>query len=154
MIFLNLSSNIHFYAFYGIINIVRNAKFTNNMKIYKNQDSTIVNVAELLATIISSRDIVEVLGADIKKADTKSVVLDFANVKFISRSAAHSLLLLKDKLKNKFLYKKDVSFVNAKKDVLDMLRIVAANRAYPKNVKPEFNPQKIDINSLLKEATV
>jgi len=122
------------------------------MKIYKNQNSTIVNVAELLAAIISSRDVAEVLETEIKKADTESVVLNFANVKFISRSAAHSLLLLKDKLKNKFLYKKDVSFINADNDVLEMLRIVAANRAYPKNEKPEFNPEKIDINSLLKEA--
>lgn len=124
------------------------------MKIYKDQDSTIVNVAELLATILSSRDVANVLETEIKKTGSKSVVLDFDNVKFISRSAAHSLLLLKDKLKNKFLDKKDVSFINANKDVLEMLRIVAANRAYPKNEKPDFNPEKIDINSLLKETPV
>ncbi len=120
------------------------------MKIYKNQKSTILNVAELLAKIISSRDIIEILEEKIKKVDTKSVILDFTNVKFISRSAAHSLLLLKDKLKNN----KDVSFANAEKDVSEMLRIVAANRAYPKNEKPEFNPEKIDINSLLNGVAV
>lgn len=120
------------------------------MKILKNQNSTTINIAKLLAVIISSRDVAEILGVEIKKADTKSVVLDFTNIKFISRSAAHSLLLLKDKLKNN----KDVSFANAEKDVSEMLRIVAANRAYPKNEKPEFNPKRIDINSLLKEAMV
>ena len=124
------------------------------MKIYKDQDSTIINAAELLATIISSRDVADVLETEIKKADSKSVVLDFDNVKFISRSAAHALLLLKDKLKNKFWHKTDMSCINANKDVLEMLRIVAANRAYPKNEKPDFNPEKIDINSLLEETPV
>ena len=59
-----------------------------------------------------------------------------------------------DKLKNKFWHKTDMSFINANKDVLEMLRIVAANRAYPKNEKPDFNPEKIDINSLLEETPV
>jgi hypothetical protein len=32
-----------------------------------------------------------------------------------------------------------------------MLRIVAANRALPKNESLTFNPEKIDIKSLLKQ---
>jgi len=73
--------------------------------------------------------------------------LDFVDVKFISRSAAHSLLLLKERLQAK----KDISFINTNEDVTNMLCVMAANRAVPKKQKPDFNPQIIDINSLFKE---
>ena len=74
--------------------------------------------------------------------------MDFINVKFISRSAAHALLLMKENLRNK----KNISFINTNKDVAEMLRAVAANRIIPKSQKPQFNPEKTNINSLLKEA--
>jgi len=126
------------------------------MKIYttKNQNSAVLNVADLLATIISSRDVAEILEAKIKETNAELVILDFSDIKFVSRSAAHSLLLLKDKFKNKLLYKKEVSFANANDDVSKMLRMVAANRVYPKNEKPHFNPERTDIDSLLEEIKV
>jgi len=123
------------------------------MKTKKSQNSATIKINKLLAPIISSRDVAEVLEDTIKKTDNKSVVLDFSNVKFISRSAAHALLLLKEKFESKVLNKKELSFINADNDVAEMLRIVAANRAFPRVKKPEFNPEKIDITSLLKEAT-
>src|SRR4030042_1050018 len=60
-----------------------------------------INIANLLAPIISSRDIIDILEKSIKKTDSRSVNLDFINVKFISRSAAHALLLMKERLQTK-----------------------------------------------------
>ena len=122
-----------------------------NMETNKSQNSTTIKVSELLAPIISSRDVVDVLEDKVKKTDTESVVFDFSNVKFISRSAAHALALLKERFESRVSNKKSLSFVNANSDVVEMLHIVAANKIYPKNKKPEFNPEKIDISSLLKE---
>lgn len=104
-------------------------------------------ISSLLAHILSSRDAVEILEKIVKKTNVKSVDLDFSNVKFVSRSAAHALLLMKEKLQTK----KYISFVNTNEDVTNMLRAVAANRIVPKKQKPKFNPKKIDINSLFKE---
>lgn len=124
------------------------------METNKSQNSTTVKLNKLLAPIISSRDVANILEDIIKKTDNKSVVLDFSNVKFVSRSAAHALLLLKEKFESKVSNKKKLSFISADDNVAEMLRIVAANRAFPKAKKPEFNPEKIDITSLLKKATV
>jgi anti-anti-sigma regulatory factor len=118
----------------------------------KSQNLTTINVSKLLAPIISSRDVASVLEDKIKKTDTESVLLDFTNIKFISRSATHSLLLLKEKFESKTSNRKEVSFINANNDIAEMFRVIAANRALPKKEKPEFNPEKIDISSLLKEA--
>jgi len=104
-------------------------------------------VSRILAPIISSRDIIDILEKTIKKTDTRSIDLDFSDVKFISRSATHALLLMKERLQAK----KDISFLNTNEDVTNMVRIVAANRIIPKKKKPKFNPEKIDINSLFKE---
>ncbi|MBU4274642.1 hypothetical protein KKE19_02410 [Patescibacteria group bacterium] len=118
----------------------------------KSQNLTTINIRKLLAPIISSRDVASVLEDEIKKTDTELVFLDFTNIKFISRSAAHSVLLLKEKFESRTLNRKEMSFINADNDVAEMLRAIAANRVLPKKEKPEFNPEKIDILSLLKEA--
>lgn len=117
----------------------------NNKNNYKN----IIKIADLSATIISSRDIIDVIENAIKKVDAKSIDLDFSDVKFISRSAAHALLSMKENLERKLLRKKEISFINTEEDVMNMLRIVAANKAIPKQ-RPQFNPKRIDIDSLLK----
>ncbi|OGZ18651.1 MAG: hypothetical protein A2Z68_01175 [Candidatus Nealsonbacteria bacterium RBG_13_38_11] len=106
-----------------------------------------INIANLLAPIISSRDIIDILEKSIKKTDSRSVNLDFINVKFISRSAAHALLLMKERLQTK----KELSFINTNEDITNMLRAVAANRIVPKSQKPRFNPEKTNIDSLLKK---
>lgn len=108
----------------------------------KEQKSTI-KIAEVLATILSSRDLIDNLKIVILKADAKSVDLDFSKVEFISRSAAHALLVMKEDLRS---HKKEAYFINANKDVENMLRTVAANRALPKK-KPEFNAERVDIKS-------
>lgn len=124
------------------------------MKINKDKNLTTINVSKLLAPIISSRDVTDILEDKIKNTDAESVVLNFSNVKFVSRSAAHALALLKEKIETRVTNRKSLSFINANNDVIEMFRIVAANKIYPKNKKPDFNPEKIDINSLLKEVAV
>jgi len=115
---------------------------TNMKKSHKN-----LAISRLLAPIVSSRDVIDVLEKAIKKTNIKLVDLDFSNVKFISRSAAHALLLMKERLQAK----KNISFINTNKDVTNMLRVVAANRIVSEKQKPEFHPEKIDVNVLFKE---
>lgn len=103
-----------------------------NMEANKSQNSTTINVSKLLAPIISSRDVADVLEDKIKKTDTESVVLDFSNIKFISRSAAHALALLKERVESRVSNRKSLSFINANNDVIEMFHIVAANKIYPK----------------------
>jgi hypothetical protein len=83
----------------------------------------------------------------IVKSWTKAIDLDFNNVEFVSRSAAHELLLLRDSLNSRFFMRKEINFVNANNDVTNMLRIVAANRVAPKP-KEELHIQKTDIDHL------
>jgi anti-anti-sigma regulatory factor len=109
---------------------------------------TVINVAKTLATIIGSRDVIDLLKSSILSSDSVSVVLDFHDVEFISRSAAHEPLLIKEEVRSN---KKEISFENANKDITEMLRIVAANRAMPKSERPDFKPEKMDIKSLLEE---
>jgi anti-anti-sigma regulatory factor len=114
----------------------------NIKKIHKN-----LIISDLLASIISSRDTIDILEKIIKKVDNKSIDLDFSNVKFVSRSAAYALLSMREKLQ----VKKDIYFINTNKNVANMLRVVAANRIVPQKKKPEFNPKKTSIKSLFKK---
>ena len=108
-----------------------------------------IKLADLIAPIIGSRDLVDSLEKSVSKSKAYLVKLDFKNVKFVSRSAAHALLIMKeDFLRKAPSSKKDISFVNVNEDIETMLRTVAANRALPKKKEIEFEPKKIDINSL------
>ena len=100
------------------------------MDMHQNQQKTL-DMATLIASVIHSRDAVKLVQDAIEKTDVMSVSLDFANVEFISRSAAHELLVLKENLKQ--TKNRDIVFTNTNKDVNDMLRVVAANRAVPKH---------------------
>ena len=74
-------------------------------------DRVVIDVSTTLAPIVGSRDIAHSLRSLILKARSKSVDLDFKNVEFLSRSAAHELLTLKDELSHSFLRKKIVNFM-------------------------------------------
>ena len=119
--------------------------------VMKKEPKTVIEVARVLAPIVGSRDVVDLLKAPIIKSDSRIVVLDFSYVEFISRSAAHELLLIKEELHQK---DKELSFENVNKDITEMLRVVAANRALPKTEKPQFKAEKTDINSLREELPV
>jgi len=107
-----------------------------------------LTVVRLLAPIVSSRDGVDILEKSVKKVDVRSVDLDFTNIKFVSRSAAHALLLMKENIRPK----RNISFINTNEEVANMLRMVAANRAVSKKQKPNFNPEKITAAFLFKKA--
>ena len=109
-----------------------------------------INIAQLIAPLVSSRDTLSILRQEVEKNPAEAVDFDFQNVEFISRSAAHEFLLLKEELRQNNI---QVNFVNTNPDVTAMLRIVAANRAVPK-ARSEFHPKRTTLNSLLKEVGV
>lgn len=111
------------------------------------QEKQTIDVERILAAVIGSRDIADRLEDVIANARAKAVDLDFQNVEFVSRSAAHELLLIKEDFRRKFVNKKEISFINTNKAVTEMFRIIAANRAVPK-VPALFNPHRISIQSL------
>ncbi|MDP2655977.1 MAG: hypothetical protein Q8P11_00200 [bacterium] len=108
----------------------------------KKQSKSTIKIAEVIASVVSSRDIVDSLEAIIKKTHATTVELDFCDVVFVSRSAAHEFLLLQKKLSQTVL------FVNTNEDVTTMLRVVAANRAVPKNVDQTLRFERISADAL------
>ena len=110
--------------------------------------NTIISVSQILAPILGSRDVVDNLRDLIVKTPASRVDLDFQKVQFISRSAAHELLKLKEGLYYKKKNKKEIRFVNTNENVTQMLRIVASNRAMPKKEIPKLKLESIDITSL------
>lgn len=120
----------------------------------KEQDKITIKVAKSLAAILSSRDVISELSDSIKNAKANFIELDFSNVEFISRSAAHELLSLKEDLSRRQNDKKELSFVNASPDITNMLRVVAANRALPKHDISIPKIEKTDLDSLLRRAYI
>ncbi len=114
----------------------------------KTDSKNTINIAIEIAAVIGSRDLVNNLKKVIKKIDANRVFLDFSEVEFVSRSAAHALLLIKEDSRRKFFGKKEIAFINANSDVEKMLRIVAANLALPKRSKVDFKAERINIKSL------
>lgn len=112
-----------------------------------------IDIAKSLAPIVGSRDVVSNLKKVIEKAHAKIVNLDFSKVEFVSRSAAHELLVLKEKLNKSFFRKKTIVFISASDNVTEMFRTVAANRALPKPKEDVLEIQTIDVESLSKLAT-
>jgi len=112
-----------------------------------------INVAKNLAPIVGSRDVVSSLKMTIEKAYAKAINLDFSAVEFVSRSAAHELLVLKEKLNKSFFKKKAINFINASDNVTEMFRTVAANRALPKSKIEAAEIETIDVSYLSKLAT-
>ena len=111
------------------------------------KQKTTIYIAKIMAPMLSSRDSIVVIRKAVNETDAESVELDFADVEFISRSAAHELLVMKEDFLRENI-KKEVSFENTNQSVTEMLRIVAANRARPKTEEPTFNPQRATISSL------
>lgn len=108
----------------------------------------VIHIAKIVAPIVSSRDIAANLKENVARSTASTVHLDFSNVEFVSRSAAHQLLELKESFQHREP-KKEVVFDNASKDVTQMFRIIASNRAMPEK-KPRTEPVKATLDSLLK----
>jgi len=99
-----------------------------------------------IASIISSRDIFSIIESKIEEDSSDFINLDFSNVDFVSRSAAHELVLLQEKYRLKGIF---VSFVNTNKDIREMIRVVASNRVLPNTKDSEFKPQIVNIKELM-----
>lgn len=107
----------------------------------------VINIAEVIAPIVASRDTVAMLREKINQSQETGVALDMAQVEFISRAAAHAFLILKESL----AYhepKKIVKFVHTNESVTMMLRTVAANRAVPKKRIPRPAIKRVLIEEL------
>jgi len=105
-------------------------------------------MAKSLARIISSRDAAASLRSLISRSSSKAIDLDFQNVEFVSRSAAHELLLLKDRFDRAICRRKAISFINANNEVAGMLRAVAASRAVPRPKEANLHIEKMSIDNL------
>lgn len=111
-----------------------------------------INVASVVAPVLASRDVISRLKSEIKKLAKQQVRLDFAQVEFVSRSAAHELLRLKEQLAIQDR-KQEVKFINANNEISQMLRTVASNRAVPKTPKEATPIKTISINDLEKPSS-
>lgn len=108
--------------------------------------STKINIFQVIAPVLGSREVVSSLKKIIIKTRAKRVDLDFKKVKFVSRSAAHELLKLKEELFYK--NKKVIQFVNLNDDIAQMLKIVASSRAVSKKEIPKLKIDTVNITSL------
>ncbi|MDR3583398.1 MAG: hypothetical protein P4L62_03510 [Candidatus Pacebacteria bacterium] len=115
----------------------------------ENIKKTTISLYKEIAPIIGSRDLVYSLEKVISAAKTNLVDLDFKKIEFVSRSAAHALLVMKEDFLRKARNKKEILFINTNDDIEKMLRIVAANRALPKKEDVRLKPEMVDINSLI-----
>ena len=94
-----------------------------------------INTFRIKRKILTSRDLIRSYQKDIDAIKNSPVVLDFFNVEFVSRSAVHELLKLKEEYKikeNKYLI-----FKNTNDDISKMFEIVAQSMAIKK--KPVSN---------------
>lgn len=109
--------------------------------------STSINIATVVAPILASRDVISVLRSEIEKNNTPLIQLNFEHVEFISRSAAHELLRLKEWFANQD-QKRTIELTNTNEDVAKMLRAVASNRAVPKTWESSTEIETISIEKL------
>ncbi|MFA5091583.1 MAG: hypothetical protein WC483_03200 [Candidatus Paceibacterota bacterium] len=109
-----------------------------------------LNIKTILAPIITSRDAINKLEKMVKKMPFKTFELDFSDVEFISRSAAHELLVMKEKLAHRLFFKKDIIINNTNFDVSEMIRVVAANRAVPKKIAEKMETKIVSFDEFLK----
>jgi len=107
-----------------------------------------INLDRFFSSVVSSRDSVNELFSFLEKLPNHAILLDFSSIIFVSRSAAHELL----KMKNQFEYEfnKIISFVQLNKNIEEMIRLVAANMAIPNRKNQVFNPQKVDFRDLVR----
>lgn len=106
-----------------------------------------INVASVVAPVLASRDVINILRNEIDKNNAPLIQLNLDHVEFISRSAAHELLRLKEWFSSQE-HKKTIELTNASDEVTKMLRVVASNRAVPKVKKNSSEIETISIEEL------
>lgn len=113
----------------------------------KEKKRKIINIAKIVAPILGSRDVISALKNSILETRAERVDLNFKKVKFISRSAAHELLKIKEELFYK--HKKEIRFTNAEESIEQMLRVVASSRAIPRREVPKLEMEVVSICSMV-----
>lgn len=114
----------------------------------------VINVAHKLAIIVASRDITHNLKQLVLAARLPKVSLDFQDVEFVSRSAAHELLVLREELSKKSPHAVELSFINTDEHVANMLKIVDSSRISPKKRPSNLHIKKISFDSLRSLASI
>lgn len=107
-----------------------------------------IDLSKDLAQVVSSRDLVVDLESKLAKLPNKKINLDFTNIIFVSRSAAHELILMQERLSEKFLKRKLVNFVNMNEDIKNLINHIA--KANPEREVFRFNVKKVDTANFLK----
>lgn len=105
-----------------------------------------INLARSIAPIISSRDVIAKLSKRLSSIEAHNVRLSFADVEFLSRSAAHELLILQGSLREK----KTVEFIDLNADVLRMLEVVKKTSARKERPLPKLRVDRTSIKTLIK----
>lgn len=106
-----------------------------------------LKISELIAPILGSRDVIRFIRPRLIENNNEIIALDFSDIEFLSRSAAHELLQLKEELKMK--HNKELQFVNANEEVSVILRVVAANRAVAKKNEKAAEIKTVPFSDLL-----
>ncbi|MBU1019149.1 MAG: hypothetical protein ABII07_01445 [Patescibacteria group bacterium] len=100
---------------------------------------TIKLIDLLKVSTLSSRRAIKYIFDEFKPNKKDLIVLDFEGIDFMSRSAAHELLCYKEKL--------SLEFSNMSNSPAEVLRAVAASRAYPKPIE-SFKAKRISASTL------
>ncbi|MEX0934966.1 MAG: hypothetical protein WDZ70_01415 [Candidatus Paceibacterota bacterium] len=82
----------------------------------------------------------------IKKEELNEIHIDFSDIEFVSRSAAHEFFLLKEELKPH----KNVEFINTNDDVSEMFKAVAASRALPRKLNGKIQVERVSAEEFFK----
>lgn len=109
------------------------------LKSRKYRRMRVVNVAKMIAPIVGSRDFVNSLLMKIDKKD--KVVLDFKNVEFLSRSAAHELLKYMNMNPNKIYLR------NLSPSVRTMLELVESQSKKENEGQPTYELENHKVNT-------
>jgi hypothetical protein len=111
----------------------------------------VVPLRDLMSPTICTRDIVQFLFRNLDKKPCNEIELDFDGIEFISRSASHELLCLKERAEHGIFglfFKKSIHLVNVNSNVAQLLNVVAANRVIPKVTKETSQIQHVDVDDL------
>ena len=107
-----------------------------------------INVLEFTPPIINSRDCIKNLKKEILKSPNNKVILNFGNIKSVSRSAAQELMNIKDEFNKEWFHKKILSFSNINKEVSKTFKLVSFNYI-PTIPKTKINHKIADIWSFM-----
>ncbi len=103
----------------------------------KKEATARIKLVEAIAPNISSRDAVRLVGELVRRSRARHVILDFSQIKFLSRSAARELLDAKKRLEQRWLRRKEIQFEHMQSEVEQIITAVSRS-------KQDQRPRKLD----------